>query len=102
MQIIILMTLLTLLPAIVMSITPVLADFNCPAFSAAGNGNADSTIESGTAGAFVFSDDGAGAPLGTQIYNEAWQPMERGEMTTSQAWDTGSKPLKGLSGPFCS
>ena len=33
-------------------------------------------------------------PLAAQIYKEAWQPMEDGQITSAQAWDTGTKPLK--------
>jgi flagellar biosynthetic protein FliP len=33
-------------------------------------------------------------PVATQIYNQAWQPVERGELTPLQAYETGSKPLK--------
>jgi flagellar biosynthetic protein FliP len=33
-------------------------------------------------------------PVASQIYKEAWQPMEANQISASQAWDAGSKPLK--------
>jgi flagellar biosynthetic protein FliP len=39
-------------------------------------------------------------PMASQIYKEAWQPMEAGQMSGAQAWDTGSRPLKLYMGRF--
>jgi flagellar biosynthesis protein FliP len=33
-------------------------------------------------------------PMATEIYHTAWEPMDQGKMTASQAFDEGSKPLK--------
>jgi len=33
-------------------------------------------------------------PVASEIYKDAWQPAEQGTITPSQAWDTGTKPLK--------
>jgi len=88
MQIIILMTLLTLLPAIIMSITPFLM------------GTQTAPSNQVLLALSLFLTTVLVAPLASQIYAEAWQPMERGELTASQAWDTGAKPLKTYLGRF--
>src|ERR1017187_3331526 len=54
MQIVIMMTLLTLLPALLMAVSPVAAD----------------------------------------IYHQGWEPLQKDQLTTAQAFDAGSKPLK--------
>ncbi len=33
-------------------------------------------------------------PMATEIYHTAWEPMDQGKLTASQAFDEGSKPLK--------
>jgi flagellar biosynthetic protein FliP len=33
-------------------------------------------------------------PMAQDIYHKAWEPMDQGKMTASQAFDEGSKPLK--------
>src|SRR6185369_10663494 len=33
-------------------------------------------------------------PVGAQIYEKAWQPMEAGQITAQQAFDEGAKPLR--------
>ena len=33
-------------------------------------------------------------PMTSEIYKTAWEPMDQGRMTASQAFDEGSKPLK--------
>jgi flagellar biosynthetic protein FliP len=71
MQIVILMTLLTLLPAILLTMT-----------------------------AFTRIIIVLIQPLGVQIYRDAWQPMEAGKISGPQAWETGTKPLKIYLGRF--
>ena len=33
-------------------------------------------------------------PVAQDIYHKAWEPMDQGKMTATQAFDEGSKPLK--------
>jgi flagellar biosynthetic protein FliP len=94
MQIIILMTLLTLLPAIIMSVTPFLRISIVLHFLRQALGTQTAPSNQVLLALSLFLTMVLVAPIGTQIYNEAWQPMESGEMTPSQAWDTGTKPLK--------
>jgi flagellar biosynthetic protein FliP len=100
MQIIILMTLLTLLPAIIMSVTPFLRISIVLHFLRQALGTQTVPSNQVLLGLSLFLTMSLVAPLGSQIYTEAWQPMERGEMTASQAWDAGAKPLKTYLGRF--
>jgi flagellar biosynthetic protein FliP len=100
MQIIILMTLLTLLPAIIMSITPFLRISIVLHFLRQALGTQTAPSNQVLLGLSLFLTLVLTAPLGSQIYKEAWQPMERGDLTTAQAWDTGTKPLKAYLGRF--
>ena len=94
MQIIILMTVLTLLPAIVMSITPFLRISIVLHFLRQALGTQTAPSNQVLMGLALFLTLVTIQPLASQIYKEAWQPMEKNEMTPAQAWDAGSKPLK--------
>jgi flagellar biosynthetic protein FliP len=94
MQIIILMTALTLLPAIVMAITPFLRISIVLHFLRQALGTQTAPSNQVLAGLALFLTLVIVQPLVTQIYKEAWQPMEENKLTPGQAWDAGSKPLK--------
>jgi flagellar biosynthetic protein FliP len=100
MQIIILMTLLTLLPAIIMSVTPFLRISIVLHFLRQALGTQTVPSNQVLLGLSLFLTMSLVAPMGSQIYTEAWQPMERGDMTAGQAWDAGTKPLKTYLGRF--
>ena len=100
MQIIVLMTLLTLLPAIIMSITPFLRISIVLHFLRQALGTQTAPSNQTLLALALFLTMVLTAPLGSQIYKEAWQPMERGDITASQAWDAGAKPLKSYLGRF--
>jgi flagellar biosynthetic protein FliP len=94
MQIVILMTALTLLPAIIMSITPFLRISIVLHFLRQALGTQSAPSNQVLTGLALFLTLVMVQPLSMQIYKEAWEPMERGEISSSQAWDAGSKPLK--------
>ncbi len=100
MQIIILMTLLTVLPAIIMSITPFLRISIVLHFLRQAMGTQTAPSNQVLLALSLFLTSVLIAPLATQIYKEAWEPMERGDITATQAWDTGAKPLKAYLGRF--
>ena len=100
MQIIILMTLLTLLPAIIMSVTPFLRISIVLHFLRQALGTQTAPSNQVLLALSLFLTMVLVAPLSTQIYNEAWQPMENGDLSPSQAWDTGTKPLKAYLGRY--
>ena len=94
MQIIILMTALTLLPAIIMSITPFLRISIVLHFLRQALGTQSTPSNQVLVGMALFLTMVLIQPLASQIYKEAWQPMEAGQLSGPQAWETGSKPLK--------
>ena len=100
MQIIILMTLLTLLPAIVMSITPFLRISIVLHFLRQALGTQSAPSNQVLVGLALFLTMVLIQPMAQQIYREAWQPMEAGQITAPQAWENGSKPLKAYLGRF--
>jgi flagellar biosynthetic protein FliP len=94
MQIVILMTLLTLLPAIVMSITPFLRISIVLHFLRQALGTQSAPSNQVLVGMSLFLTMVLVQPVASQIYKDAWQPMEAGQVTNAQAWDAGTKPLK--------
>jgi flagellar biosynthetic protein FliP len=94
MQIIVLMTVLTLLPGIVMSLTPFLRISIVLHFLRQALGTQSTPSNQVLTGLALFLTMITIQPLASQIYKEAWEPAERGVLNYSQAYDVGSKPLK--------
>lgn len=100
MQIIVLMTLLTLLPAILMSLTPFLRISIVLHFLRQALGTQSAPSNQVLAGLSLFLTLVLVQPMAMQIYREALQPLEDGKITTAVAWETGTKPLKAWMGRF--
>lgn len=94
MQIIILMTVLTLLPAILMSITPFLRISIVLHFLRQAIGTQNAPSNQVLVGMTLFLTLVLIQPLGVRIYEKAWQPLERGEITPEQAWTAAANPMK--------
>jgi len=94
MQIIVLLTALTLLPAIIMSITPFLRISIVLHFLRQALGTQSAPSNQVLTGLALFLTLVCVQPLVSQIYRDAWEPAERGDLTASQAYDAGSRPLK--------
>ena len=94
MQIIILLTVLTVLPAIVMSITPFLRITIVLHFLRQALGTQTTPSNQVLIGLSLFLSLLIMQPVVGEIYKNAWQPMEQGKLTTEQAFDEGSKPLR--------
>jgi flagellar biosynthetic protein FliP len=94
MQIVVLMTLLTLLPAILMSITPFLRISIVLHFLRQALGTQTTPSNQVLVGLTLFLTMALIQPLSMQVYKDAWSPMEEGKLTPSQAWDAGAKPMK--------
>lgn len=94
MQIVLLLTALTLLPAIVMCVTPFLRITLVLHFLR--QALATQTVPSNQVlvGIALFLTLVVMHPVVQEIYNTAWQPMEAGKLTIEQAGDVASKPLK--------
>jgi flagellar biosynthetic protein FliP len=94
MQIIILLTVLAVLPAVVMSLTPflritVVLHFLRQALSTQGTPSNQVLI-----GLALFLTLVIMQPVVTDMYHKGWEPLEAGQATWQQAWDDGSQPLK--------
>jgi flagellar biosynthetic protein FliP len=93
-QIIILLTLLTLLPAVVMSVSPFLRIVIVLHFLRQALGTQNTPSNQVLIGLAMFLSMLIIQPMATEIYHNAWEPMDQGKLTAGQAFDEGSKPLK--------
>ena len=94
MEIAISLTLLTLLPAAVMCITPFLRITVVLHFLRQALGTQSTPSNQVLVGLSLFLTIVIVQPVAQQIYEKAWEPMDQGKITASQAFDEGSKPLK--------
>jgi flagellar biosynthesis protein FliP len=94
MQIVILMTLLTLLPAAVMSITPFLRITVVLHFLRQAIGTQSTPSNQVLLGLALFLTILVMQPVAVDMYHQGWEPMEQGKLSTTQALEQGSKPLR--------
>jgi flagellar biosynthetic protein FliP len=94
MQIIILMTLLTLLPAVVMTITPFLRIAIVLHFLRQALGTQSTPSNQVLVGLALFLTILVIQPVATDMYHQGWEPLENNQLTSAQAFDAGTKPLK--------
>ena len=100
MQIALSLTLMVLLPAALMSITPFLRITIVLHFLRQALGTQSTPSNQVLIGLSMFLSLLIMQPMATQIYHGAWEPMDQGKMTASQAFDEGSKPLKTFLGKY--
>jgi flagellar biosynthetic protein FliP len=94
MQIVVLLTVLAILPAVIMSVTPflritVVLHFLRQALSTQGTPSNQVLI-----GLALFLTLVIMQPVVTDMYEKGWEPLEAGKATWQQAWNDGSEPLK--------
>jgi flagellar biosynthetic protein FliP len=94
MEIAISLTLLTLLPAAMMCITPFLRITVVLHFLRQALGTQSTPSNQVLIGLALFLTIVIVQPVAQDIFHKAWEPMDQGKMTASQAFDEGSKPLK--------
>jgi flagellar biosynthetic protein FliP len=94
MQITVLMTLLALLPAAIMSVTPFLRISIVLHFLRQALGTQTIPSNQVLVGLSLFLTMLVIGPLFTQIHDIAWTPMEQGKITQEQAIEAAGKPLK--------
>jgi len=94
MQIALGLTLLSMLPAALMCITPFLRTVIVLHFLRQALGTQSAPSNQVLVGLSLFLSLVIVQPVFIQIYKEAWQPMEQGQLTTEQAMDKGAAPLK--------
>lgn len=93
MQIILLLTALTVLPAIIMSVSPFLRIVVVLHFLRQALGTQSTPSNQVMIGLSLFLALLIMQPVATDIYQNAWQPVEQGKLTWQQGFDEGSKPL---------
>jgi flagellar biosynthesis protein FliP len=92
-QIVIMLTLMTLLPAAVMSITPFLRITIVLHFLRQALGTQSTPSNQVLLGLSLFLSLLIMQPVAAEMYRQGWEPMENGQMTPAQALEQGSKPL---------
>lgn len=93
-QIVLLLTALTLLPAVFMCITPFLRITLVLHFLRQALGTQTVPSNQVLIGLSLFLTLVVMNPTLRAIYNDSWQPLESGKMNVQQAMDAGAKPLK--------
>ena len=93
MQIVIMLTLMTLLPAAVMSITPFLRIVIVLHFLRQALGTQSTPSNQVLLGLALFLAIVIMQPVVADMYHQGWEPMESGRLTAGQALERGSKPL---------
>ena len=94
MQVVILLTLLTLLPAAVMAMTPFLRITVVLHFLRQALGTQSAPSNQVLLGLALFLTIVIMQPVAADMYHRGWEPMEAGKMNAQQAMDAASKPLR--------
>ena len=92
-QIVLLLTLLTLLPAAVMSITPFLRIVIVLHFLRQALGTQSTPSNQVLIGLALFLTLILVQPVAADMYHQGWEPMEAGKLSPAQAWDAAAQPL---------
>jgi len=93
-QIVILLTLLTLLPAVIMSVTPFLRLTVVLHFLRQALGTQTTPSNQVLIALALFLTIVIMQPVALEMYSAGWLPMEKGQISGAQAFDQGTKPLK--------
>lgn len=94
MQIVLLMTLLTVLPAILMSVTPFLRMTVVLHFLRQALGTQTTPSNQVLIGLALFLSLVVIQPVTQQIYQQSWEPLENGRIGASEAWTRAVGPVK--------
>jgi len=94
MQIIVLLTGLTLLPAAIMSVTPFLRLTIVLHFLRQALGTQSTPSNQVLIGLALFLTLLIMQPVGSEIYQKAWEPLDKGQITYQQAFDAAAQPLR--------
>src|SRR5579863_2896426 len=93
-QIVLLMTLLTLLPAVVMAVSPFLRITIVLHFLRQALGTQSAPSNQVLIGLSLFLAFLIMQPVVMDVYHRGWEPVENGQMNWEQGFEEGSKPLK--------
>src|ERR1700727_2513876 len=93
MQVVILLTLMTILPAAIMAITPFLRITIVLHFLRQALGTQATPSNQVLLGLALFLSIVIMQPVAAEMYQKGWEPLEAGQITTSQAMDQAAQPL---------
>ncbi len=88
------LTLLTFLPAVIISLTPFLRISVVLHFLRQALGTQSTPSNQVLIGLSLFLSMVIMQPVGKQMYDTAWVPMEKGKISVTEAMDLASQPLK--------
>jgi flagellar biosynthetic protein FliP len=94
MQIVLLLTVLTLLPAIFMSVTPFLRLTVVLHFLRQALGTQTTPSNQVLVGLSLFLSLIIIQPVTTQLYDLSWAPLEKGQITAAEAWERATPAIK--------
>jgi len=94
MQIVVLLTVLTLLPAVVMSLTPFLRITLVLHFLRQALGTQSAPSNQVLIGMALFLTLLIMQPVAVSMYQRGWSPLEQGALTRAEAFQQGTAPLK--------
>lgn len=94
MQVVVLLTSLTLLPAVLVSLTPFLRITLVLHFLRQALGTQTAPSNQVLLGLALFLTILLVQPVATQAYEAGWQPLEQGKLSRAEAWQAGSRPVK--------
>ncbi len=94
MQVVILLTVLTLMPAVVVCVTPFLRITVVLHFLRQALGTQTTPSNQVLIGLGLFLTILIMQPVAADMYAKGWEPLQERKLTASQAFDEGSKPLK--------
>ena len=96
MQIILLLTALTVLPAVLMSVTPFLRIVVVLHFLRQALGTQSTPSNQVLIGLALFLTILIMQPVAAAVYADAWQPLEQKQIGAAQAFNAAAKPVRGF------
>lgn len=93
-QIIVLLTGLTLLPAVLVSLTPFLRISLVLHFLRQALGTQTAPSNQVLVGLALFLSLLLVQPVARRAYEEGWKPFEQGKLSAEQAWEQGTRPIR--------
>lgn len=100
-QVVLLMTAATLLPTVVMTLTPFLRITVILHFLRQALGTQSTPSNQVLLGTALFLTFVIMTPVASEVYQRSWKPFERGELTVEEAVALASDPMKRFWMPFC-
>ena len=94
MQIVLLLTALTLLPAVLMALTPFLRITIVLHFLRQALGTQTAPSNQVLVALAMFLSIIVMQPVAEEVFHKGWEPLEAGQVSASQAWDQATPPIK--------